>query len=153
MQTSKAHADKQVRKLNALARLMDAQFVIPGTKIRFGVDGIIGLIPGVGDLISLGISGYLISSASRNGASSFVLARMLVNSIIDAAIGAIPILGDIFDIAFKANMRNVRLLQQHYGEGRHQGSARKVIIPLVIILLLIFVGLIWLCYKVIVWIF
>ena len=132
---------------------MDAQFSIPNTKIRFGLDGIIGLIPGVGDLFSLGISGYLISSAMKNGASRFVVARMVLNSGVDAIIGAIPILGDIFDVAFKANMRNVRLLQQHYGEGRHQGSAKKVIIPVVIILLALFAGFIWLCYKTIVWLF
>ncbi len=132
---------------------MDSQFSIPGTKIRFGFDGIIGLIPGLGDLITLGISGYLISSAAKNGASSFVIARMVLNTAIDPIFGRIPILGDLFDIAFKANMRNVRLLQQHFGERKHQGSASKVIIPVVILLLVLFAALIWLFYKLIVWIF
>ena len=132
---------------------MDTQFRIPGTTIRFGMDGVIGLVPGVGDLVSLGISGYLISSAVKNGASNFVVARMMLNTGIDAIFGSIPILGDIFDVAFKANMRNVRLLQQHYGEGRHRGSSKKVIIPVVILLLALLAGFVWLCYKVIVWLF
>lgn len=132
---------------------MDSQFRIPGTTIRFGLDGVIGLVPGVGDLISLGISSYLISSAVKNGASSFVVARMMLNTGVDAIVGSIPILGDIFDVAFKANTRNVRLLQQHYGTGRHRGSSKKVIIPVVIFLLALLAGFVWLCYKVIVWVF
>lgn len=132
---------------------MDAQFRIPGTKVRFGLDGILGLIPGAGDLISLVISGYLVSSAVKNGASGFVVARMVFNTAIDAIFGAIPILGDVFDIFYKANMRNVRLLQQHYGEGRHHGSANKVIIPVVIVLLALFAAMLWLFYKVVLWLF
>ena len=109
VQQSQQSDNPLLRRLNALARLMDNQFRIPGTKIRFGFDGIIGLVPGVGDLITLAISSYLISSAIKNGASGFVVARMAVNTGIDAIIGAIPVLGDIFDVAFKANIRNVRL--------------------------------------------
>jgi hypothetical protein len=142
-----------MQNLNRLAKLMDAQFRVPGTEIRFGMDAIIGLVPGVGDFISFLISSYMISTAVNKGASGFVLARMVLNVGIDAIIGAIPILGDIFDVAFRANQRNMRLLQQHYHEGRHQGSARRVVIPVVIALLGLFIGLIWLFYKLIVWIF
>ena len=145
---------RELRKLERLARLMDTQFKVPGTKnIRFGFDGLIGLVPGIGDIISFLISAYLISSAKKNGASGFVVARMVLNTGIDTIIGSIPILGDIFDIVFRSNQRNVRLLQQHYGEGRHQGSSKKVMIPVVIILAAFFVGLVWLCYKALVWIF
>lgn len=132
---------------------MDAQFRIPGTSIRFGVDSLIGLVPGVGDLVSFLISGYMLSVASKKGASGFVQARMVANIVIDAVVGAVPILGDIFDVVFKANQRNMRLLEQHYGEGKHQGSAKKVIVPVTILLLGVFSGLIWLCYKLIIWIF
>lgn len=142
-----------MQNLNRLAKLMDAQFRIPGTEIRFGMDGIIGLVPGVGDFISFLISSYMISIAVNKGASGFVLARMVLNVGIDAVVGAVPILGDIFDVAFRANQRNMRLLQQHYHEGRHQGSAKRVVIPVVIVLLGLFIGLIWVCYKLIVWIF
>ena len=138
-----------LRGLNRLAKLMDAQFRIPGTNIRFGMDGLIGLVPGVGDFASFLISSYLVSMAVNKGASGFVLARMIFNIVLDALVGAIPILGDIFDVAFKANQRNIKLLQEHYTEGRHQGSAKKVIIPVVIVVLAVMVGLVWLVVKII----
>lgn len=141
------------RSINTLARLMDAQFRIPGTGIRFGFDALIGLIPGVGDMISLLISTHIISVAKKNGASGFVMSRMVFNVAIDALIGAIPLAGDVFDIGFKANQRNMRLLQQHFNEGRHKGSSKKLGIPLAIILLAVFTFLIWLCYKLVTWIF
>ncbi|MEO7922124.1 MAG: DUF4112 domain-containing protein [Chitinophagaceae bacterium] len=142
-----------MRNLNALAKLMDAQFRIPGTNIRFGIDALIGLVPGVGDFAAFLISGYMVSVAINKGASGFVLSRMVLNVVIDTLVGAIPILGDIFDVAFKANQRNMKLLQQHYTEGRHRGSARKVIIPVVLVVLALLVGLIWGIYKLIVWVF
>lgn len=150
---SKQTPQPGLKNLDALAKLMDAQFRIPGTNIRFGMDALIGLIPGVGDFSSFLISAYMVSLAINKGASGFVLARMILNISVDALVGAVPILGDIFDVAFKANQRNIKLLQQHYTEGRHQGGARKVIIPVVIVLLVLLAGLLWLCYKVIVWLF
>ncbi len=136
-----------LKQLGRLAKLMDAQFRIPGTDIRFGLDGLIGLIPGAGDLSTFAVSGYMLWIMANNGASGFVLARMTVNILIDALIGSIPILGDIFDIAFKANMRNMRLMQQHYEEGRHRGSAWKIIVPLLIVVFLIIIAIIWVTYK------
>ncbi len=132
---------------------MDAQFRIPGTEIRFGLDAIIGLVPGIGDFASFLISAYMVSVAVNKGASGFVLSRMILNISIDAIIGAIPFLGDIFDVAFKANQKNMKLLTEHYTEGRHRGSAKKVIIPVVLVMLALFVGLVWLIYKLIVWVF
>ena len=146
-------APASLRNLDALAKLMDARFRIPGTQIRFGLDAVVGLIPGVGDLISLAISGYIISTAGKLGASRYVMARMALNSGIDAIVGAIPLLGDLFDIGFRANQRNMRLLQQHYHEGRHRGSAAKVVVPVVIILLALLVGMVWVGYKLVTWIF
>jgi hypothetical protein len=84
---------------------------------------------------------------ARNGASGFLLARMVLNVLIDAVVGVIPFLGDLFDVAFKANMRNLRLMEEHYAEGRHRGSAWKLIIPVLIILFLIVAGIMWLGYK------
>ena len=138
---------RAITRLNRLAKLMDAQFRIPGTDIRFGLDGIIGLIPGGGDLSTFAVSGYMLWIMANNGASGLVLARMTLNILIDALFGSIPLLGDIFDIAFKANMRNVKLMQEHYEEGRHRGSAWKVIIPVLIVLFLIIIGIIWVTYK------
>ncbi|HUQ96795.1 MAG TPA: DUF4112 domain-containing protein [Chitinophagaceae bacterium] len=139
--------------MERLAKLMDAQFSIPGTDFRFGLDGIIGLIPGAGDLTTFAVSGYMLLILARNGASGFVLARMILNILIDAVIGAVPLIGDLFDIAFKANMRNMRLMQEHYQEGRHQGSAAKVIVPVLILLFAVIAALIWGSYKLLSYIF
>ncbi len=136
-----------LKQLSYLAKLMDAQFRVPGTDIRFGLDGIIGLIPGAGDLSTFAVSGYMLWIMANNGASGFVLARMTLNILIDALVGSIPLLGDIFDIAFKANMRNLRLMQEHYQEGRHKGGAWKAIVPVLVILFLVIVAIIWGTYK------
>ncbi len=139
----------QLKQLEYLSRLMDAQFRIPGSNFGFGLDALIGLIPGAGDLSTFAVSGFMVSIMARNGASGFVLARMVLNIVIDSILGSIPIIGDIFDVAFKANMRNMRLMREHYVEGRHRGGAWKIFVP-VLLLLLVFIGLlIWGVYSLI----
>lgn len=135
--------------LNALAKIMDAQFRIPGTDIRFGIDALVGLIPGVGDVVTFLISSYMVSTAAKQGVSNYVLVRMILNIILDGLVGAIPILGDVFDVVFKANQRNMKLLQEHYAEGKHRGSAKKIIIPVVIVFIALLMGLTWLVYRII----
>ena len=100
-------------RLDALARVMDSAFQIPGTNIRMGVDAFLGLLPGIGDAISATISSYLIWEAKQMGVSNLVLARMAGNVAIDTAIGTIPFAGDIFDVAYRANMKNIALLKKH----------------------------------------
>ncbi len=139
--------------LDALAKLMDSQFRIPGTSIKFGVDSIIGLIPGAGDIGGLLVSGYMIAVLAANGASGFVLARISLNVLIDTLFGSVPILGDIFDVAFKSNQRNMKIVHQHYVEGKHQGGAWKVIVPVLLLLVLICVGIIWIAYWFLSWLF
>lgn len=141
------NTNSTIKHLDGLAKLMDSQFRIPGTTIRFGIDAIIGLIPGIGDIGGLMVSGYMIAVLATNGASGFVLARIILNVLIDTLFGAIPILGDIFDVAFKSNQRNMRLVHQHYLEGRHHGGAWKAIVPFLFLLVLIFVGMIWFVYA------
>lgn len=136
-----------LRQLERLAKLMDAQFKVPGTDFRFGLDGLLGLIPGAGDLSTFAVSGYMLWIMAHNGASGYILARMVLNVLVDAIVGAIPFLGDIFDFAFKANMRNMRLMQQHYQEGRHRGSAWRVIVPVLVVLFLIIAALIWASWQ------
>ena len=99
--------------IERLARWLDAKYRIPGTSIRFGYDSIIGLVPGVGDTITGALGLYIIARAHRLGAPKHLLARMLGNVVIDSLIGAIPILGDIFDVAFKSNTTNIKLLLKH----------------------------------------
>lgn len=149
-------ASKQKSALSnveSLAKLMDSQFQIPGTSIRFGFDALIGLIPGMGDVGTLFVSGYMVTVLAKNGASGFVLARMVLNIIIDALLGSIPILGDIFDVAFKANQRNVKLMREHYVEGRHKGGAWKVVVPVMLFLILFVGAMAWLSYTIIIWLF
>ena len=134
---------KSIARLRGLARLMDAQFKIPGTNIRFGLDGLLGLIPGAGDLSTFAVSGYMVMILAQNGASGFVLARMVLNILIDAVFGSIPLLGDMFDVYFKANIRNIKLMEEHYVEGRHRGGAWKVVVPVLLFVLLIIGLIIW----------
>ncbi len=145
--------NKNLAHIDRLAKLMDNQFTIPGTSIRFGLDSLLGIIPGAGDISTFAVSGYMLWIMAQNGASGFLLARMILNVLIDAIVGVVPIIGDIFDIAFKANIRNMKLMKEHYKEGRHNGSAWKVIIPILLMLFLFIAGLIYLTYKIIAWIF
>ena len=105
--------DAAVARVTAVARVMDTLFVIPGTGIRLGFDAILGLVPVAGDLLAQAISTYIIWEAHQLGVSKVTLLRMLGNTLVDTVIGAIPIAGDAFDVAFRANMKNLRLLQRH----------------------------------------
>jgi len=105
--------DASMARLEALARLMDGIITIPGTNIRMGLDGIIGLVPVAGDVVSGLISSYLIWEAKQLGAPRWLIARMIGNMAIDSTIGAIPLLGDAFDVMFRANMKNMALLRRH----------------------------------------
>ena len=112
MEPSPLTEDQQRRidRLRALATLMDSQFTVPGIGVRMGWDGIIGLIPGVGDLLTTVVSLYIISEAQKLGVSRWTTLRMVGNLAIDALVGAVPVLGDIFDVAYKANLRNLKLM-------------------------------------------
>jgi Domain of unknown function (DUF4112) len=104
---------QSLERLEALAKLMDSAFLVPGTNIRMGLDAIIGLVPVVGDLVSGAISSYLIWEARRLGASRWVIGRMAANTLIDTTFGVIPIVGDAFDVLFRSNMKNLALLRRH----------------------------------------
>jgi Domain of unknown function (DUF4112) len=151
--TPKKNGAKTLAEMDSLARLMDSQFSIPGTKIRFGLDALIGLVPGAGDFATFLVSGYMMLILARNGASGYVLARMALNVLIDSLIGAIPVLGDLFDIAFRANDRNMKLMHQHFVDGRHRGGAWKVVVPVLVILLAVVCGLAYLAYRIFMWLY
>ena len=106
--------------LDLLSRVLDSWFRIPGTSIRFGIDGIIGLVPGVGDILAGLASCIIILAAWARGAPYVTVARMLVNLALDVIIGTVPLFGDIFDIAWKANRRNYALLMRHLEHPRHR---------------------------------
>ncbi|MBF9140649.1 DUF4112 domain-containing protein [Hymenobacter properus] len=130
-------ADERLRWVERIARLMDSQFRLPGTRFRFGLDPLLGLLPIVGDASSTVVSVALLITMFRHGASGAVVVRMALNILIDTVVGGIPILGNVFDFAYKSNERNVALLRRHYAEGRHSGSGKG----LVLLLLLFTAGL------------
>jgi hypothetical protein len=105
---------RRLARLKQLARIMDSALRIPGTRIRFGADSALGLIPGAGDVLGLGISLFALMEAVRLGAPGHLLTRMIANVAIDTGLGAIPIAGDIFDLLFKSNTRNLKLLLEHF---------------------------------------
>lgn len=104
---------ERLDRLRRIARLYDAGIRIPGTQIRIGLDPLIGLVPGLGDLIGAGVAMWVVLEAADLGASGFVLLRMILNVAIDTIGGALPVAGDIFDALWKANIKNVRLLERH----------------------------------------
>ena len=104
--------EQRLRRLEAFAKLLDIAFILPGTKIRYGFDGIIGLIPVVGDVIATALSLWLVREARALGAPWHVTARMLGNVAIQGVVGTVPVAGDAFDVLFRANIRNVRLLRR-----------------------------------------
>lgn len=97
----------------ALAQLLDASLTIPGTTIKIGLDPLIGLIPGIGDLISNAIGSSLLFLATKAGVPRIVLLRMSLNIVMNLTLGAIPVIGDIFSIWFKSNLQNAQLLHRH----------------------------------------
>ncbi|WP_375434402.1 DUF4112 domain-containing protein [uncultured Hymenobacter sp.] len=129
--------DARLRWVESISRLMDSQFRVPGTTWRFGLDPIMSLIPVVGGIPSLAVSGILILTMMRHGASGNLVVRMAINVLLDTIMGAIPIIGNIFDFAYKANDKNVRLLRAHYAEGKYQGSGKG----LFALVAVVFIGL------------
>jgi hypothetical protein len=110
---SATETGQSVTRLEGLARLMDGAVVLPGTNTRLGLDVITGLVPVAGDVISGVISSYLIWEARQLGAPKWLIARMMANTLLDTTVGAIPVLGDAFDLMFRANMKNMALLRRH----------------------------------------
>ena len=104
--------EQRLARLEAIAKLLDIAFILPGTNIRYGIDGLIGLIPVVGDIITTAISLWLVREARALGAPWYITARMLGNVAVDGVVGMVPFAGDAFDVMFRANMRNVRLLRR-----------------------------------------
>jgi Domain of unknown function (DUF4112) len=104
---------KTLKRIERLAKLMDTAWGIPFTKWRFGVDSVVGLIPGAGDAVNLGVSMYTLMLARKLGAPNALLLRMAANAGIDFGLGSVPILGDVFDMFFKSNMRNLKMLTEY----------------------------------------
>jgi hypothetical protein len=130
----------RVRNVRVLARLLDSSIPIPGTKWKIGFDPIVGLIPGIGDLIGAVLSGYIILEAARAEVPTLTLIRMLVNVGIDTMLGAVPAVGDVFDAAWKSNMKNVALLERHLAAPAREKRNVIALTALVVIVMLLIVG-------------
>ena len=104
---------RQFERLRQIAELLDGQFRVPGTNVEFGLDALIGMVPGIGDILSGGISLWLIREARRLGAPRWLVARMMWNVAVDVTVGIVPLVGDVFDMAWKANRKNMELLKRH----------------------------------------
>ena len=131
----------RLERLRRLGYLLDNSIPIPGTRWRVGWESIIGLVPGLGDLVGGGFSAWIILQAARLGAPPPLLARMGWNLLVDTAVGSIPLLGDVFDAGFKANLRNLALLERHVkGPAASRRASRRFIALLTIALVLLLVG-------------
>lgn len=118
-----ARQEAALRHLEQVADLLDSRFRIPGTRFRFGFDSLLGLVPGIGDAATAIPAIYILLRARGMRAPWPLMARMGVNVAADLAVGSVPVLGDLFDIGFKANRRNVALLRRHFGSPRGGGPA------------------------------
>jgi hypothetical protein len=103
-------------RLDLLATVFDTAFILPGTSVRFGVESLLRLVPGIGDAMASVLSCYLLYEAHRLGVPKLLFARMLGNVLLEGTIGAVPLAGDAFDIFFRANRRNVALLRRHFAQ-------------------------------------
>ena len=131
---------KRLEGLRKVARLLDSAFVVPGTSYRIGLDPILGLIPGIGDIVSPLFTIGLLWQAHDLGLPRIVQLRMLFNVAIDALVGVIPFAGDLFDFVWKSNDKNLALLELHALE-HHRASAADWIFVLLIVLLVLVVAI------------
>ena len=138
METRERGGAERLKRLDSLAYLLDNSIPIPGTGARVGLDALIGLVPGIGDVAGTAMSGYIVMQAARMGAPASVVARMVLNVGIETVVGSIPFLGDLFDAGWKANARNITLLRGVVETpGAVQKSSRAVVLGAALALLLI----------------
>ena len=128
-------------RLEFLAWLLDSSIPIPGTRFTVGVDALVGLVPLLGDLIGVALSGYIIAEANRLGAPRALLARMAFNVTVDGIVGLVPFLGDAFDAGWKANQKNVRLLGAWLDHPHRAGRGNRAFVALLVLALAAFAAL------------
>jgi Domain of unknown function (DUF4112) len=132
---------QRVARLQRLAELWDSAFRIPGTSVRVGLDPIVGLVPGIGDAAGALVSAYIVFEAARYDVPGTTLLRMLANVAIDALLGSVPVIGDIFDVTWRANLRNVALIERHVADPHGAWHASRSWLLLVIAVLVLLTAL------------
>ena len=136
-----------IRRVDALAHLLDNSIPVPGTGMRFGLDAVIGLVPGFGDAAGALLSSWIVLEGARLGAGFTVVLRMLLNVAVEAVVGTIPFLGDLFDAGWKANVRNVRLLHRAIdAPGAARRSSGVVVLLTFLVLAALFAGTLFLAW-------
>lgn len=114
------------RRLDRLAYYLDSSIPVPGSNARVGIDALIGLIPGIGDTLGAIVSSYILSEAARLGAPKTVLMKMAFNILLDTSVGVVPVMGDLFDFAWKANQRNVNILEEYMRQPRKAVASSRL---------------------------
>jgi hypothetical protein len=130
---------KRVQRIRQLAKLLDESITIPGINKKIGLDPIIGMIPGGGDTVTMLFSAYIVVEAARLGLPRATLFQMVVNIVVDAVTGTVPVIGDLFDVVSKANMRNIKLMDGHLADATFQAKPNKLLILLIAAILLIII--------------
>ncbi|GAB4529523.1 MAG: hypothetical protein Tsb0014_11450 [Pleurocapsa sp.] len=144
----------KVTRLRRLSQILDNAIPIPGTGYRIGLDPILGLLPGGGDTVAGALGAYIVVEAARMGLPRKVVWQMVGNIIFDSVVGIVPVLGDLFDVGWKANVRNIALLEKHLHLTPHNPkSDRLFIIGLILLLALIIIGFATVTVMIIRWLF
>ncbi|HYH40346.1 MAG TPA: DUF4112 domain-containing protein [Burkholderiales bacterium] len=133
--------DDARQRIARIAWLLDNSIPLPGMRFRIGLDAILGLIPGIGDVLGVLLSSYIVREAARAGAPPSVLARMTFNVALEGLVGMIPFLGDAFDAVWKANQRNLALFDAHLANPRGTARSSRAFVALLVVALVAFLGL------------
>jgi hypothetical protein len=141
----------KVAKLRRVSRILDNAIAIPGTKISFGLDPILGLLPGGGDTVTGGIAAYIVVEAARMGIPREILWKMVGNILIDSFAGTVPVVGDVFDLGWKANIKNIELLEKHLDIAQSSKGDRLFIFGLILVLTLIVLGFATITFFAVTW--
>jgi len=145
---------RQIDQLRQWSRVMDSAYRVPGTQVRFGWDPIVGLVPGLGDVATASFSAVLLYRALRLGVPRVVLARMVLNILIDLAAGIVPFVGDLVDVAWKSNSLNFALLERHERPGVKPSTADWAVVLLALVVVggivsLVLLSVFWMVYSVV----
>jgi hypothetical protein len=147
---------RELQRLRAIARLFDQAFALPGTRYRFGVDALFGLVPGLGDLVGAVVAAYALHVARTLRVPAAIQLHMLGNIAIDALVGSIPLLGDLFDFVFKAQTRNMALLDRWLASpAATERRSRRGLILVPLVIFSVFIALtvagFWMLYQFFTW--
>jgi len=138
-------------KLRRISKVLDNAIAIPGTKISFGLDPILGFLPGGGDTVTGGIAAYIVIEAARMGVPREILWKMVGNILIDSFAGTVPVVGDLFDLGWKANVKNIELLEKHLDVAESTKGDRLFLFGLILVLALIVLGFAVITFFTVTW--